>query len=120
MILVGTNLLVADNSGAKEVCCIRILRKKKKAFVGDIIVVSVKKSVSSSIAKQGEVFLAIIVRTKRRIKRKNGFCIQFSDNSVVLLNRQKEPLGNRVLGAIPSEVKDFGYTKIISLAKEIV
>jgi large subunit ribosomal protein L14 len=122
MINVGTKLFVADNSGAKQVQCIRILGKRKKSagMLGKIVV-TVKKVTTTNKVKEGNIFHAIIVRTKTGIKRNDGFSLKFSDNSVVLVNKQGDLLGTRIFGLIPREIRRIHYCKkIVSLAPEII
>jgi large subunit ribosomal protein L14 len=120
MISVGTKLIVTDNTGAKEVQCIRIIKKKRYAYISDKIIVSIKKTISSSKVKQGEVLTAIIVRSKKGINRRNGMCIKFVDNAVVLINKEGGLLGTRIFGVIPLEIKNKKYSSIISIAKEVI
>lgn len=125
MIQQETWLEVADNSGAKKVECIRVLKtgsSKGNAVgrVGDIIVVSVKSAEPSSAVKKGSVKKAVIVRTKKRNRRKNGTLVSFDDNAVVLINEKGEPLGTRIFGPIDRSLRDFGFAKILSLAPEVI
>ena len=122
MIQVGTFLNVVDNSGAKEVCCIRVLggTKKRYASLGDKIIVTVKSVISSSNLKKGTVLPAVVVRTKKNVRRKDGSYIKFEDNAIVLLTPNNEPKGTRVFGPIAREVKDKKFTKIASLAPEVL
>lgn len=121
MIQMGSMLKVADNTGAKKVQCIKVLggSKKMSAAIGDKIIVSVKISNAIDKIKEGEVLQAVVVRTKKETKRKNGFLIKFFDNAVVLLNEQGDLLGTRIFGVIPRELRDANYMKIISLAQEV-
>jgi large subunit ribosomal protein L14 len=121
MIQQETRLAVADNSGAKEVLCIRVLggSKKRYATVGDKIVVSVKSALPSGDAKKGSVSKAVVVRTKKEIRRADGSYIRFDDNAVVLLNNQDEVRGTRIFGPVARELRD-GYMKIVSLAPEVL
>ena len=121
MIQQETRLAVADNSGAKEVLCIRVLggSKKRYASVGDKIVVSVKSALPSGDAKKGSVSKAVVVRTKKEIRRADGSYIRFDDNAVVLLNNQDEVRGTRIFGPVARELRD-GYMKIVSLAPEVL
>ena len=114
-------LKVADNSGAKKVMCIRILggTRKKYASIGDIIVVSVKSAIPNAPVKKGEVSRAVIVRTRKEVRRKDGSYIRFDENAAVILEG-KEPKGGRIFGPIPRELKDKGFNKIISLASEVL
>ena len=121
MIQQETRLTVADNSGAKEVLCIRVLggSGKRYATVGDKIVVSVKSALPSGDAKKGSVSKAVVVRTKKEIRRSDGSYIRFDDNAVVLLNNQDEVRGTRIFGPVARELRD-GYMKIVSLAPEVL
>lgn len=121
MIQSESRLMVADNTGAKEVLCIRVLggTKKRYASVGDKIVVTVKSSIPKSTAKKGTVTKAVVVRTKKEIRRKDGSYIRFDDNAVVLLNAAGEMRGTRIFGPVPRELRD-GYMKIVSLAPEVL
>lgn len=122
MIQEETNLVVADNSGAKRVRCIRVLggHGKRYASVGDIVVVSVKSALPNSAVKKGEVCHAVIVRTKKEVKRKDGSFIRFDDNAAVILNNQGEPRGTRVFGPVARELREKNFMKIISLAPEVL
>jgi len=121
MIQQETRLTVADNSGAKEVLCIRVLggSKKRYATVGDKIVVSVKSALPSGEAKKGTVSKAVVVRTKKEIRRPDGSYIRFDDNAVVLLTNQDEVRGTRIFGPVARELRDK-YMKIVSLAPEVL
>jgi len=121
MIQQESRLRVADNSGAKEVLCIRVLggSKRRYASVGDIIVVSVKEASPGGI-KKGTVSKAVVVRTKKEIRRKDGSYIRFDDNAVVLLNAQDEPRGTRIFGPVARELREKDYMRIISLAPEVL
>lgn len=122
MIQQETELEVADNSGAKRVKCFKVLRgsKRRYAGVGDIIVCSVKDADANSNVKKGDVVKAVIVRTKKHIKRKDGTSICFDDNSCVLIDDKKEPRGTRVFGPVAREVRDQKFIKIASLAPEVI
>ena len=122
MIQQETRLSVADNSGAKEVLCIRVLKgsKSRYASIGDKIVVSVKSAAPNGNVKKKQVSKAVIVRTKKEIKRKDGSYIRFDDNAVVLLNNQDEPRASRIFGPVARELRDKDYMKIISLAPEVL
>lgn len=122
MVQEETNLVVADNSGAKRVRCIRVLggHERRYASVGDIIVVSVKSALPNSAVKKGEVCRAVIVRTKKEVKRKDGSFIRFDDNAAVILNNQGEPRGTRVFGPVARELREKNFMKIISLAPEVL
>jgi large subunit ribosomal protein L14 len=121
MIQQESRLTVADNSGAKEVLCIRVLggSKKRYATVGDKIVVSVKSALPSGEAKKGTVSKAVVVRTTKEIRRPDGSYIRFDDNAVVLLNTQDEVRGTRIFGPVARELRDK-YMKIVSLAPEVL
>ncbi len=122
MIQRETRLNVADNSGAKEVLCIGLLggSGKKYATVGDTIVVTVKSAIPSSGIKKGTVSKAVVVRTKKEIRRKDGSYIRFDDNACILINNAGEMRGTRVFGPIPRELREKQYMKIISLAPEVL
>lgn len=122
MIQVETRLEVADNSGAKEVMCIKVLggSKRRYASVGDVIVVSVKHAIPNGKVKQGEVLRAVIVRTKQPLKRADGSLIAFGSNAAVLLTKQGEPIGTRIFGPVTRELRACGQMKIISLAPEVL
>lgn len=122
MIQMQTRLKVADNSGAKEVQCIKVLggSKRRCATLGDIIVVSVKDAMPNQKVKKGEVAKAVIVRTKFPFGRPDGSHVRFDDNSVVLVNAAKEPIGTRIFGPVARELRQKKFGKIISLAPEVV
>jgi large subunit ribosomal protein L14 len=122
MIQQESRLNVADNSGAKEVLCIRVLggTGKRYASVGDKIVVSVKSAISSSSLKKGTVSKAVIVRTKKEVRRKDGSYIRFEDNAAVLLNQNDEPRGTRIFGPVARELREKQFMKIVSLAPEVL
>lgn len=115
-------LEVADNSGAKKVQCIRVLggSNRKYAGLGDVIVVSVKEALPDSNIKKGTVHKAVIVRLRRRVKRNDGTYIKFDQNAVVLVNHQLEPVGTRVFGPVARELRWKEFTKIVSLAPEVI
>ncbi|QKF65461.1 50S ribosomal protein L14 [Campylobacter corcagiensis] len=117
-----TRLNVADNSGAKEVMCIKVLggSKRRYATVGDIIVCSVKKALPNGKIKKGQVVKAVVVRTKKELQRKNGSLIRFDDNAAVILDAKKEPVGTRIFGPVGREVRYGGFMKIVSLAPEVL
>jgi large subunit ribosomal protein L14 len=121
MIQMGSKLNVADNTGAKIVQCIKVLggSKKMSADIGDKIVVSIKKAAVSDKVKEGEVFHAVVVRTRKEKRRKDAVVIRFFDNAVVLLDKQGELVGTRIFGIIPRELREKNYLKIISLAPEV-
>jgi len=122
MIQSETNLDVADNSGAKLVCCIKVLggSKRRYASVGDIIVVSVKDAIPHSKVKKGAVMKAVVVRTKKEVGRPDGSFIKFDNNSAVLLNNVNEPLGTRIFGPVARELRQKNFMKIVSLAPEVL
>jgi large subunit ribosomal protein L14 len=122
MIQEETNLTVADNSGAKSVRCIRVLggSDRRYAGVGDIIVVSVKSAIPGGTVKKGEVSRAVIVRTVKETKRKDGSYIKFDENAAVLINPQNEPRGTRIFGPVARELREKQFMKIISLAPEVI
>lgn len=122
MIQQESRLKVADNSGAKEVLCIRVLggTRRRYAHVGDVIVVSVKDANPTGNVKKKSVQKAVVVRTRNQIKRKDGSTISFDDNAVVIINDDKTPKATRVFGPVPRELRELGYAKIISLAPEVL
>jgi large subunit ribosomal protein L14 len=122
MIQMRTILDVADNSGARKIGCIKVLgsSKRKYASLGDVIVVSVKDAIPNSKIKKGDVVRAVVVRTKKGIKRPDGSYIKFDDNSAVLLNPQNEPIGTRIFGPVARELRAKKFVKIISLAPEVL
>ncbi len=122
MIQMQTNLDVADNSGARRVQCIKVLGGSKRmiAGVGDIIVVSVKEAIPRGRVKKGDVHQAVIVRTAKEIRRKDGTVIRFDRNAAVLINKQGEPIGTRIFGPVTRELRSRGHMKIISLAPEVL
>lgn len=121
MIKVQTKLKVADNSGAKILLCINILGKQKNsAKIGDIIVASVKSALPNSNTKKSSIVKAVIVRTKSKIIRKDGSCLCFNENAAVILGKDNNPKGSRIFGPIPLEIKEKGFSKIVSLAKDVL
>ncbi len=122
MIQQESRLTVADNSGAKEVLCIRVLggTRKQYASVGDRVIVSVKKALPSGNIKKGAVSKAVVVRTKKEIRRADGSYIRFDDNAVVLLNNGGEMIGTRIFGPVSRELREKQYMKIVSLAPEVL
>lgn len=122
MIQSETQLTVADNSGAKTVYCLKVLggSRRRYARVGDIIVVSVKEAIPNAKVKKGEVLKAVVVRTKKEIKRPDGSYIRFDDNSAVLINANQEPIGTRIFGPVARELRSKRFMKIISLAPEVL
>ncbi len=122
MIQMRTVLDVADNSGARKVQCIKVLggSKRKYASIGDIIVVSVKEAIPNAKVKKGEVTKAVVVRTAKEIGRSDGTYIRFDNNSAVLIDNQKEPIGTRIFGPVARELRAKKFMKIISLAPEVL
>ena len=122
MIQVETNLDVADNSGARQAQCIRVLggSRRRYATVGDIIVVSIKDAIPRGKVKKGEVLRAVVVRTAKDVRRADGSCIRFDRNAAVLINKQGEPIGTRIFGPVTRELRAKGYMKIVSLAPEVL
>ena len=122
MIQMQTKLDVADNSGAKQVQCIKVLggSKRRTASIGDIIVVSVKEAIPRCKVKKGEVLKAVIVRTKKEIRRSDGSAIRFDTNAAVLVNANGEPLGTRIFGPVTRELRSKKLMKIVSLAPEVI
>ena len=122
MIQEETNLIVADNSGAKKIRCIRVLggHDRRYAGVGDLIVVSVKSAIPGAGVKKGEVSRAVIVRTRKETRRKDGSFIRFDENAAVLLNPQGEPRGTRIFGPVARELREKNFMKIVSLAPEVL
>jgi large subunit ribosomal protein L14 len=121
MIQSFTRLNVADNSGAKEIMCIKVLggSKRRYASVGDVIVASVKKALPNGKVKKGKVIRAVVVRTKKEIQRENGSLIRFDDNAAVIIDDKKEPIGTRIFGPVSRETRYAGFMKIVSLAPEV-
>ncbi len=115
-------LQVADNSGAKRVMCIKVLggSRRRYATIGDVIVVSIKEALPNAKVKKGDVKRAVVVRTKKGLRRSDGTLIRFDENSAVLINEQGEPLGTRIFGPVARELRMRRYTKIISLAPEVL
>jgi large subunit ribosomal protein L14 len=122
MIQQETRLVVCDNSGAKEILCIRVLggTRRRYARVGDIITASVKQASTTGQVKKKSVVKAVIVRTRKAIKRADGTSIKFDDNAAVIINDAKEPRATRIFGPVPRELRELGYGKIISLAPEVL
>jgi large subunit ribosomal protein L14 len=122
MIQQESRLLVCDNSGAKEILCIRVLggTRRRYARVGDIIVATVKQANPSGNVKKKQVVKAVVVRTRNLIKRKDGSTIRFDDNAAVIIGEDKLPKATRIFGPVPRELRDLGYAKIISLAPEVL
>lgn len=122
MIQMQSRLRVADNSGAREVQCIKVLggSKRRYASIGDVIVVSIKDALPNSKVKKGDVAKAVIVRTVHKLRRPDGSYIRFDDNSAVLINAQKEPIGTRIFGPVARELRAKQFVKIVSLAPEVI
>lgn len=122
MIQTQTMLEVADNSGARRVMCIKVLggSRRRYAGIGDVIKVSVKEAIPRGKAKKGEVYFAVVVRTRSGVRRPDGSLIRFDDNAVVLLNAQKQPIGTRIFGSVTRELRGDNFMKIISLAPEVL
>lgn len=122
MIQQETRLLVADNSGAKEILCIRVLggSRKRYARVGDVIVATVKQAAPNGTVKKKTVVKAVVVRTRNQIRRKDGSTIKFDDNAAVIVGDDKQPRATRIFGPVPRELRDQGYSKIVSLAPEVL
>jgi large subunit ribosomal protein L14 len=122
MIQTETRLTVADNSGAKELYCIKVLggSKRRYASIGDIIIVSVKEAIPNAKVKKGDIVPAVIVRTKKEISRPDGSAIRFDDNSAVVLTKNNEPLGTRIFGPVARELRAKRFMKIVSLAPDVL
>ena len=122
MIQQETRLLVTDNSGAKEILCIRVLggTRRRYARVGDTIVATVKQAAPNGQVKKKSVVKAVVVRTRNQIRRKDGSTIKFDDNAAVIIGDDKQPRATRIFGPVPRELRDKGYARIISLAPEVL
>ena len=121
MIQPQTILNIADNTGAKKILCIRVLGGNKKyANIGDIIIGVVKESLPRMAVKRSDIVRAVVVRTKKSIRRKNGMLIRFDDNSAVILNSENNPRGTRIFGPIAREIREKSFTKVVSLAPEVL
>ena len=122
MIQQETRLKVADNTGAKEVLCFKVLggSKRKYASIGDQIVITVKKALPGGMVKKGEVHRAVVVRTRKEVSRRDGSRIRFHENAAVLLNSAGEPRGTRIFGPVARELRDSGFMRIISMAPEVL
>lgn len=122
MIQTETQLNAADNSGAKRLYCIKVLggTRKRYATVGDIIVVSVQEAIPNAKVKKGDVLKAVVVRTRKEVRRPDGSYIKFDENSAVLINQNKEPIGTRIFGPVARELRAKQFMKIISLAPEVI
>ncbi|MEJ2040218.1 MAG: 50S ribosomal protein L14 [Desulfosarcinaceae bacterium] len=122
MIQSETRLTVADNSGARVVYCIKVLggSRRRYASLGDVIIVSVKDAIPNAKVKKGDVHKAVVVRTSKEVRRPDGSLIRFDDNSAVLINNQREPLGTRIFGPVARELRAKRFMKIVSLAPEVL
>ena len=122
MIQTQTILEIADNSGARKVMCIKVLggSKRRYARVGDLIKVAIKEAIPTGRVKKGQVAEAVVVRTKKDIKREDGSSIRFDDNAAVLVNTQKQPIGTRIFGPVSRELRSKDFMRIISLAPEVI
>ncbi len=122
MIQQETRLKVADNSGAREVLCFKVLggSRRRYASIGDIVVVTVKQAIPGGMVKKGDISRAVVVRTKKEVRRSDGSYIRFDDNAAVLLTAAGDPVGTRVLGPVARELRDSGYMKIVSMAPEVL
>ena len=122
MIQQETRLKVADNTGAKEILCFKVLggSKRKYASIGDQIVITVKKALPGGMVKKGEVHRAVVVRTRKEVNRKDGSRIRFDENAAVLLNSAGEPRGTRIFGPVARELRDVGFMRIVSMAQEVL
>ncbi len=122
MIQQESRLKVADNTGAKEVLCIKVLggTRRRYASIGDVIVVTVKSAIPNGMVKKSDVTRAVVVRVRKEIRRKDGSYIRFDDNAAVLLTEQGEPRGTRIFGPVARELRESGYMKIISMAPEVL
>ncbi len=122
MIQQETRLKVADNTGAKEILCFKVLggSKRKYASIGDQIVITVKKALPGGMVKKGEVHRAVVVRTRKEVNRKDGSRIRFDENAAVLLNSAGEPRGTRIFGPVARELRDVGFMRIVSMAPEVL
>jgi large subunit ribosomal protein L14 len=122
MIQMQSRMNVADNSGAKEVMCIKVLggSKKRYAQIGDIVIVSIKEALPTAKVKKGDVAKAVVVRTVHKLRRTDGSYIRFDDNAAVLINAAKEPVGTRIFGPVARELRAKSFVKIVSLAPEVL
>lgn len=122
MIQAETRLKVADNSGARKVACIKVLggSKRRYARVGDVIVCSVKEAIPNGAVKKGDIVRAVVVRTKKEFRRKDGSYIKFDENAAVIIDQQGNPRGTRIFGPVARELRDRRYMKIVSLAPEVL
>ncbi len=122
MIQMQTMLNVADNSGAKRVQCIKVLggSKRRYAGIGDIIRITIKEAIPNSRVRKGDIFFAVVVRTRKGVRRPDGSLIRFDRNAVVLLNAQKQPVGTRIFGPVTRELRTKQFMRIVSLAPEVI
>jgi large subunit ribosomal protein L14 len=122
MIQQESRLIVADNSGAKEVLCIRVLggSGRRYASIGDVIVCSVKRATPGGVVKKGDVVKAVVVRTKKGLKRNDGVKVKFDENAAVIIKDDQSPVGTRIFGPVARELRDKNYMKIVSLAPEVL
>ncbi|MEE9167379.1 MAG: 50S ribosomal protein L14 [Candidatus Neomarinimicrobiota bacterium] len=122
MIQTETRLKVADNTGAKEVLCFKVLggTRRRYATLGDTVVVTVKQAMAGGMVKKGDISRAVIVRTRKEVRRIDGSYVRFDDNAAVLLTEKGEPLGTRIFGPVARELRDKGYMKIVSMAPEVI
>lgn len=122
MIQAETRLKVADNSGARKVACIKVLggSRRRYAYAGDVIVCAVKEAIPNGAVKKGDVVRAVVVRTKKEIRRKDGSYIKFDENAAVVIDHQGNPRGTRIFGPVARELRDRRYMKIVSLAPEVL
>jgi len=121
MIQPQTILNIADNTGAKKILCIRVLGGNKKyANIGDVIIGVVKESLPRMTVKRSDIVRAVVVRTKKSVRRKNGMLIRFDDNAAVIINSENNPRGTRIFGPIAREIRDKSFTKVVSLAPEVL
>ena len=122
MVQPQTRLKVADNTGAKQIMCIRVLGGsfRRSGNIGDVIIASVKKATPGGVVKKGDVVKAVIVRTSKGVRRNDGSHIKFDDNAAVIIDNQKQPQGTRIFGPVARELRDGGYMKIVSLAPEVL
>ena len=122
MVQPQTRLKVADNTGAKQIMCIRVLGGsfRRSGNIGDVIIASVKKATPGGVVKKGDVVKAVIVRTSKGVRRNDGSHIKFDDNAAVIIDNQKQPKGSRIFGPVARELREGGYMKIISLAPEVL
>lgn len=122
MVQPQTKLKVADNTGAKQIMCIRVLGGsfRRSGNIGDVIIASVKKATPGGVVKKGDVVKAVIVRTSKGVRRNDGSHIRFDDNAAVIIDNQKQPKGSRIFGPVARELREGGYMKIVSLAPEVL